>query len=54
MDRSVKQSGGMILTHHDGHWGMPLVPPARKYQNVDGIVDLDNGLCSAAHLRRSS
>jgi DNA invertase Pin-like site-specific DNA recombinase len=44
--RAVKESWGMTLANHEGQWGIAIGTAGSKGPgNVNGIVDLGNGLC---------
>jgi DNA invertase Pin-like site-specific DNA recombinase len=46
MVRAVKKSLGMVLANHEGQWGIAMGAAGSKGAgNMDGIVDLGNGLC---------
>jgi len=46
MVRAVKESWGMIFANHEGQWGIAIGTAGSKgVGDVNGIVDLGNGLC---------
>jgi hypothetical protein len=45
MVRAVKDSWGLALSEHEGHWGIKIGADFTDMSHADGIVDLGNGLC---------
>ena len=45
MVRAIKDSWGLVLSEHEGQWGIKIGTDVRDVSDANGIVDLGNGLC---------